>query len=58
MRAAGKRHLPETVVFLLKYCQSFQRDPGLSELKTDPLIRSLHADMRWGAFLRKMGLSD
>jgi TolB-like protein/Tfp pilus assembly protein PilF len=35
-----------------------QRDPGLSQLKTHPLFRALHADPRWGEFLRKMGLAD
>src|SRR5215471_10341544 len=35
-----------------------QRDPGLSSMKTDPLFRSLHADPRWSAFLRKMGFAD
>jgi tetratricopeptide (TPR) repeat protein len=35
-----------------------QRDPGLSEMKTDPLLSSLHNDPRWGAFLRKMGFAD
>ena len=35
-----------------------QRDPGLAEMKPDPLFRSLHADPRWDAFLRKMGLAD
>ena len=35
-----------------------QRDPGLSQMKPNPLLRALHADPRWGAFLRKMGLSD
>jgi adenylate cyclase len=35
-----------------------QRDPGLSYMKTDPLFRSLDADPRWGAFLRKMRLPD
>ena len=35
-----------------------QRDGGLSEMKTWPSLRSLHADPRWGAFLRKMGLAD
>ena len=35
-----------------------QRDPGLSGMKTQPLFRSLHADPRWSAFLRKMGLND
>jgi hypothetical protein len=33
-----------------------QRDPGLSEMKTSPRLRSLHDDQRWGAFLKKMGL--
>jgi tetratricopeptide (TPR) repeat protein len=35
-----------------------QRDPGLSDLKTDTLLRSLHNDPRWGAFLRRMGFTD
>ena len=35
-----------------------QRDPGLSEMKTDTLLRPLHNDPRWGAFLRKMGFPD
>jgi tetratricopeptide (TPR) repeat protein len=35
-----------------------QRDPGLSQMKIDPRLRSLHADPRWDAFLRKMGLVD
>jgi TolB-like protein/Tfp pilus assembly protein PilF len=34
------------------------RDPGLSEMKCEPLFRTLHADPRWEAFLRKMGLAD
>jgi hypothetical protein len=35
-----------------------QRDPGLSEIKAVPYLRPLHADPRWGAFLRRMGLAD
>jgi len=35
-----------------------QRDSGLSETKTDPRLSFLHADPRWDAFLRKMGLAD
>jgi TolB-like protein/Tfp pilus assembly protein PilF len=35
-----------------------QRDTGLADMKVEPLFRSLHADPRWGAFLRKMGLAD
>jgi TolB-like protein/Tfp pilus assembly protein PilF len=35
-----------------------QRDPGLAWTKMDPFLRSLHADPRWDAFLRKMGLAD
>src|SRR6516225_1318613 len=35
-----------------------QRDPGLSNLKTDPLLRPILADPRWRAFLRKMGFAD
>jgi len=35
-----------------------QRDPGLSEIKSQPLLRALHTDARWTAFLTKMGLAD
>jgi TolB-like protein/class 3 adenylate cyclase/tetratricopeptide (TPR) repeat protein len=31
-----------------------QRDPGLSELRIDFLLRGLHADPRWQSFLEKM----
>ncbi|MCI0423037.1 MAG: tetratricopeptide repeat protein, partial [Acidobacteria bacterium] len=33
-----------------------QRDGGLSEMKGDPLLRRLHSDPRWPAFLQKMKL--
>jgi serine/threonine-protein kinase len=35
-----------------------QRDPGLTFLKLEPLLRPLHSDPRWGALLAKMGLAD
>ena len=35
-----------------------QRDGGLTDTKTSPRLRSLHADPRWDAFLRKMGFAD
>jgi TolB-like protein len=35
-----------------------QRDTWLGRIKTDPLLRSLHTDPRWGAFLYKMGFAD
>jgi TolB-like protein/class 3 adenylate cyclase/Tfp pilus assembly protein PilF len=35
-----------------------QRDLGLSQMKTRPLLHSLHGDSRWAAFLDKMGLAD
>ena len=35
-----------------------QRDPGVAWTKIDPLLASLHADLRWDAFLRKLGLAD
>jgi hypothetical protein len=35
-----------------------RRDSGLSEMKIQPWLRPLHADPRWGVFLRKMGLAD
>jgi TolB-like protein/Tfp pilus assembly protein PilF len=34
------------------------RDPGLSSMMVEPALASLHADPRWGAFLRKMRLAD
>jgi hypothetical protein len=33
-----------------------QRDPGLSEMKCDPLLKSLERDPRYAAFLKKMRL--
>jgi len=35
-----------------------QRDPGLGNLRRDPLVENLHSDPRWNAFLRTMGLAD
>ncbi len=35
-----------------------QRDPGAGWTMVDTLFRSLHADSRWGPFLRKMGLAE
>ena len=35
-----------------------QRDPGLSNMKMDPMLRNLHADPRWQSFLDQMGLTD
>jgi len=35
-----------------------QRDAGLPALRTDTLLRNLHGDPRWDAFLRTMGLTD
>ncbi|HEY6572758.1 MAG TPA: tetratricopeptide repeat protein, partial [Candidatus Eisenbacteria bacterium] len=35
-----------------------QRDPGLSYLKPDPLLRPLHADPRWPVLLAKVGLAE
>lgn len=32
------------------------RDGGLAEMKPDPLLRNLHKDPRWPAFLKKMKL--
>ena len=42
--------------WLARACE--QRDPGVAWTKIDPLLASLHADLRWDAFLRKMGLAD
>jgi len=35
-----------------------QRDAGLPGLRADTLLRNLHDDPRWDAFLRAMGLAD
>ena len=35
-----------------------QRDSGLILAKLEPVLRPLHADPRWGAFLAKMRLAD
>jgi TolB-like protein len=35
-----------------------QRDGGLSGIKTDPMLRSLHADPRFSALLRKVKLPE
>ena len=35
-----------------------QRDGGLTRIKTSTLLRSLHGDPRWGAFLTKMGFEE
>jgi hypothetical protein len=35
-----------------------QRDPGLTEMNCERLLRSLHGDRRWRAFLRKMGFAE
>jgi len=35
-----------------------QRDTGLFDMKSDPLLRSLQVDRRWKVFLRKMGFPD
>jgi TolB-like protein/class 3 adenylate cyclase/Tfp pilus assembly protein PilF len=35
-----------------------QHDPGLTQVKPQPLLRNLHADPRWQPFLDKMGLAD
>jgi TolB-like protein/DNA-binding winged helix-turn-helix (wHTH) protein/Tfp pilus assembly protein PilF len=34
-----------------------QRDPGLNQVKLDPLLRSLEGDERYGALLKRMGLA-
>jgi TolB-like protein/Tfp pilus assembly protein PilF len=35
-----------------------QRDAGLAALRADTLLKSLHDDPRWDAFLRKVGLAN
>jgi len=35
-----------------------QRDAGLASMKTDPLLRDLHADPRWQPWLKRMGFAD
>jgi hypothetical protein len=33
-------------------------DSGLTNARVDPLLRNLHADPRWGAFLSRNSLAD
>ena len=35
-----------------------QRDSGLPQMQSWPLLRNLHGDPRWGPLLQKMGLVD
>jgi adenylate cyclase len=35
-----------------------QRDPGLGDLRKDPLLENLYDDPRWNVFLHTMGLAD
>jgi TolB-like protein len=35
-----------------------ERDPGMPQLRTDPLLKPLHADPRWAKLLDRIGLSD
>jgi len=35
-----------------------ERDPGMPQLRTDPLLGSLHDDPRWEQILERIGLSD
>lgn len=35
-----------------------ERDPGLIEINADLLMRNVHTDPRWQAFLRKLGLIE
>ena len=35
-----------------------QHDPGLGDLRKDPLLEKLHDDPRWNTFLHTMGLAD
>jgi len=35
-----------------------QRDPGLMSTKVEPLLKSLHNDPRYAAFLKKLNLSN
>jgi len=35
-----------------------QRDPGLSSIRSNALLRNLHGDPRWRAFLEKMRLAE
>jgi adenylate cyclase len=35
-----------------------QRDPGLGDVRKDPLLENLYGDPRWQKFLQSMGLAD
>jgi adenylate cyclase len=59
-------YIAETLAFRGEIDQAFawldrayqQRDPGLFNIKVDPLMKSLQGDRRWKAFLRKMKLPE
>jgi hypothetical protein len=35
-----------------------QRDTGLPQMQSWPLLRNLHGDQRWRPFLEKIGLAE
>jgi TolB-like protein/TolA-binding protein len=35
-----------------------ERDPGMPQMRIDPLLEPLHGDPRWGQMLDRIGLSD
>ncbi len=35
-----------------------QNDPGVSTMRGDPMLMTLHDDPRWHALLTRIGLSD
>jgi len=59
-RAALGGHYQQEIDLAFEWLERayVQRDGGLTETKTDRLFRRLHADPRWGVFLRKIGLPE
>jgi hypothetical protein len=62
--AGGAYQIAQVYAFRNKSDEAFewlaqaydQRDSGLIETKVDPLLKSLHSDPRYTAFLKKLNL--
>ena len=55
-RSAGRNQSDVAFEWLDRACA--QRDSGLIGTKVDPLLKNLHGDPRFAAFLKKLNLSD
>ena len=54
--AIARHALGEAAAFAWLDRAHAKRDTGFARAKTNPRLRALHADPRWGAFLGKIGL--